>query len=302
MKTFSSGRTGGVFLTITLILGLILIVLGTTVRTSGSEWSVFAGVALFLLAGVPAVGRLTGSSSFAPTDRKKISTGLVTLSSAAILAVYAAGYDRTNTAADGFAEQAASPRRRSAPVPAAGRTVAPAAVEAPVDTMPRPEVPENVTRVPDGTVTAAPLSGPAPSMPVPPTSVGDVSTTVPEMTATASAPVTAPASEPQPVVVPVAAVAGPKEEKWEYVDGAYWGWGRCRHGDLQVQVVIEAGRIASAAISKCLTRYPCSMIKEVPPQVVVTQDPDKIDNVSGATDSVDAYYDAVIDALNKAVK
>ena len=44
------------------------------------------------------------------------------------------------------------------------------------------------------------------------------------------------------------------------------------------------------------------MIKEVPPEVVSRQDPDKIDNISGATQSVDAYYDAVIDALNKAVK
>ena len=40
---------------------------------------------------------------------KKISNGLLTLSSAAILAVYAAGYERTNPAAERFAAQLALP-------------------------------------------------------------------------------------------------------------------------------------------------------------------------------------------------
>ncbi len=43
---------------------------------------------------------------------QKISNGLVTLSSAAILAVYAAGYHRTGSAADGFEAQTARRRKR----------------------------------------------------------------------------------------------------------------------------------------------------------------------------------------------
>jgi uncharacterized protein with FMN-binding domain len=108
----------------------------------------------------------------------------------------------------------------------------------------------------------------------------------------------APVAAPVPPPVP----AAPKPIVYEYNDGAFWGWGSCRHGDIQVQVLVESGKISSAAITKCQTLYPCTMIKTAPPQVVELQDPDKIDNVSGATDSLDAYYDAVIDALNKALK
>jgi uncharacterized protein with FMN-binding domain len=64
-------------------------------------------------------------------------------------------------------------------------------------------------------------------------------------------------------------------------------------------VVIQGGRIASATIAQCLTRYSCDVIDKIIPQVAVRQSPD-IDYVSGATQSSDAFYYAVVDALNKA--
>ena len=64
-------------------------------------------------------------------------------------------------------------------------------------------------------------------------------------------------------------------------------------------MVIEGGRIASATIAQCNTRYSCSVIDEIIPQPVKRQSPD-VDNVSGATQSADAFYYAVVEALAKA--
>ena len=85
----------------------------------------------------------------------------------------------------------------------------------------------------------------------------------------------------------------------QYKDGTYSGWGTCRHGDIQATVVVEGGRIASAAIAQCLTRYSCSWISLLPPQVVSRQSPD-VDYVSGATQSANAFYYAITEALSKA--
>ena len=82
-------------------------------------------------------------------------------------------------------------------------------------------------------------------------------------------------------------------------DGTYAGWGSSRHGDIEATVVIEQGRIVAASISRCLTRYSCSWIAHLQPQVVTRQSPE-VDNVSGATESADAFYYAVVDALKKA--
>ena len=87
-----------------------------------------------------------------------------------------------------------------------------------------------------------------------------------------------------------------------YPDGDYLGWGYCRHGKIQVQVEIRSGRISSAEITKCQTRYPCSVIKDTPSRLASSQNSEASDFVSGATQSVDAYYDAVVDALDGAAK
>jgi uncharacterized protein with FMN-binding domain len=85
----------------------------------------------------------------------------------------------------------------------------------------------------------------------------------------------------------------------KYKDGKYTAWGTSRHGDLQVTVVIAEGRIASATISACNTRYPCSYIAHLQAQVAIRQSA-AVDYVSGATESADAFYYAVLDCLTAA--
>lgn len=92
------------------------------------------------------------------------------------------------------------------------------------------------------------------------------------------------------------APATPKEH-WK--DGTYTGWGFSPHGDIEAAVRIEGGQIVSAIISQCRTRYSCGVIELLPGQVVARQSPD-VDYVSGATQSADAFYEAVLAALQKA--
>jgi uncharacterized protein with FMN-binding domain len=99
--------------------------------------------------------------------------------------------------------------------------------------------------------------------------------------------------------VQIPEVPAPPKPQSVYKDGTYLGWGTCRHGDIQAEVVIAAGRIASAKIAQCWTRYSCNWLDGVVPQVVTRQSPN-VDYVSGATQSVDAFYWAVVDALAKA--
>jgi uncharacterized protein with FMN-binding domain len=68
---------------------------------------------------------------------------------------------------------------------------------------------------------------------------------------------------------------------------------------VEATVIIEKGRITAAAISRCLTRYSCSWIAHLQPQVVERQSPE-VDNVSGATESANAFYYAVVEALKAA--
>jgi uncharacterized protein with FMN-binding domain len=82
-------------------------------------------------------------------------------------------------------------------------------------------------------------------------------------------------------------------------NGTFIGWGFSRHGNIEATVVIEGGRVARAFISQCRTRYSCGVIGTLPPQVVERQGPD-VDYVSGATESADAFYEAVTAALAKA--
>jgi uncharacterized protein with FMN-binding domain len=91
--------------------------------------------------------------------------------------------------------------------------------------------------------------------------------------------------------------AAPDEVR--YRDGLYTGMGRSRHGNIEATVEILEGRIVSATISSCRTRYPCSQIEEVVPQVAERQHA-YVDNVSGATVSVTAFYRAVVQALKQA--
>jgi len=216
-------------------------------------------------------------------SNKKVANSLLALSSAAVLAVYAAGYVRTRAAADRFTVQAEG---RRPVIPPPDFSSAPPPVVAPISS-PAPPKPE-ATRKKPRPAAARPTPKPA----------GDAQQTAPAttpvVTATAPAPVVpAPPASPEP---PPAPVAPPKPV---YKDGTYLGWGTSRHGDIQAQVVIEDGRIKAATIAQCLTRYSCNVIVNLPPQVAQRQSPET-DYVSGATQSTNAFYYAVVEALSKA--
>jgi uncharacterized protein with FMN-binding domain len=112
----------------------------------------------------------------------------------------------------------------------------------------------------------------------------------------AAPPTLPPASTPAPQP---AADSSVNEKPPLLKDGIYKGWGTSRHGDIEASVEIKNGRIAEASISQCLTRYSCSWIAMLPDQVVARQSAE-VDVVSGATQSTNAFYYAVLEALKKA--
>jgi len=159
----------------------------------------------------------------------------------------------------------------SAPVVAAKDSVAAAPPTTVTSTSSAPAVP----------LPQAPVAMPAPPPVAPPASVPK------------PAPTPTPVKQAEPPAHP-AEEAGPK---WK--DGTYYGWGTSRHGDIQAAVVIKDGRIANALIAQCLTQYSCSWIVALPPQVVGRQSAE-VDYVSGATQSTNAFYYAVMQALTRA--
>jgi len=248
-------------------------------------------------------------------SKKKVANSLLAAGSAAVLAVYAAGYVRTRPFADAFDKEAAERRpavpstpRRIAPQPVAQRRITPAAqpkAHAPaapaIPSAPNP-VDYAISQAPAPSRTDAPPSLPPatvisqPASPAPPPTGGPT----PQVATTAPVPV--PVFAPHPTITPPApsaptVSAPPAPPRWK--DGVYFGWGYSRHGDILSRVEIEDGRIVSATISECKTRYSCSDIDALPPQVIERQRAD-VDSVSGATESADAFYQGVFEALNQA--
>jgi uncharacterized protein with FMN-binding domain len=246
-------------------------------------------------------------------SHKKVANSLVALSSAAVLAVYTAGYVRTKSAADRFALQASV--RRPVPAP-------PAAAPLPDDSKPayvNAATPKtaDLPRLKKDTVPArVPTAGTAAPRHRPDDAAvaGKISAKAKAGNRTAALkkveplpgatvdPPPAPLADPPSVAVeslPVAAPAPTAPAKPQYKDGTYLGWGTSRHGDIQAAVIVQDGRIASATIAQCFTRYSCSVIAKLPPQVAERQSPET-DYVSGATQSTNAFYYAVVDALSKA--
>ncbi|HEY7270260.1 MAG TPA: FMN-binding protein [Dehalococcoidia bacterium] len=84
-----------------------------------------------------------------------------------------------------------------------------------------------------------------------------------------------------------------------YKDGTYVGRGTSRHGDIEATVVVKDGKIVSANVSRCLTRYACSYVDPLVKEMVSRQAV-PVSHISGATDSSQAYKQAVSAALNKA--
>jgi uncharacterized protein with FMN-binding domain len=222
--------------------------------------------------------------------KRRRSNTLVALSSAAVMTVYAAGFMRTRAAAERLEH---SSRARPPVIPAAAPASAPPLVKAPA---PVPVIPP----------VAKPPKKPAPK----PRDIAKPETITPEKqptAAVAAAPVVIPpaivAPEPAPVAPPPPAMPPSAEVLLGGTalhDGTFLGWGTSRHGDIQASVTIFSGRITAVSIAQCRTRYSCDVIAHLPAKVLNDQTPEKINNVSGATQSVDAFYYAVVDAINKA--
>lgn len=102
---------------------------------------------------------------------------------------------------------------------------------------------------------------------------------------------------PSPTATP--AQPSSSQQNAGYKDGTYAGSGTSRHGGVEVSVVVQGGKIASAAITSCSTRYPCSKIAALPGQVISKQSA-SVNYVSGSTDSSKAYKQAVTAALAQA--
>lgn len=275
----------------------------------------------------PGRGRHAPATKGASGGGRRSKNNLVALGSAAVLAIYAAGYVRTRGAAQRLAEpehrRPASPDRvaklpaaqPSAPAPAdpavkspelSGEVVPPPATTAVTTTPPAP-VPVALSPI-----TPAASSAPAPVAPLPPSppavvAVSPAPVAVPTPVTTTAAPASLAATVAPPSTsfagnvsssatsAPVAAAQ--PVAKWK--DGTYRAWGHCRHGDLEATVEIKGGRIYSTSISQCLTRYSCDVIDVLPGQAVARQSAE-VDIVTGSTQSSDAFYDALVAALKQA--
>ena len=248
-------------------------------------------------------------------SNKKVANSLVALSSAAVLSVYGAGYARTRAAADRIAVQAAERRSHARPprheaerpgTAAAVQSVAPAPAPAVANaTVPEPPVPSSSSspsRQDDkGTSPAQTAATRRPATAVTEHEVpvqrrNEEPETAPSTTAATDAPS---AITEETTATPAVATAPAASEKARYRDGTYFGWGTSRHGDIQAAVSVEEGRIVSATVAQCLTRYSCAWIAPLPPRIVRDQGT-TFDYVSGATESSDAFQDAVADALTHA--
>ena len=212
-----------------------------------------------------------------PVPRGK--SNLVTIGSAAVLAVYAAGFFRTRAAAQRFAGD--SEVRHPAEV----------AADPPVDT----PILQHIDSVP----AAAKAKVRSPVVAVAAKAGNKLPPPIDSLApAVAVAAVVPP--PPLPVAVAVDTAPTPIEKAVSgYKDGTYRGWGTSRHGDIEAAVDIKDGKIAAAYITQCLTRYSCSWISHLQGQVVARQSPD-VDYVSGATQSSNAFYHAILEALSKA--
>ena len=222
----------------------------------------------------------------------RISNELVAASCAAVLTVYGAGYWRTRDVARQL-EMQARERRVSRPAAPPSGPISVATEATPADIAAEPAIvplalesdtPKSVEKPAVQVVKAKapPPSEPEPSKPPAIESIALVETTEPTLAKA------------------LASGAGtPPSGQWH--DGTYTGWGTSSHGDIEARIVIEGGRIVDSGVATCATRYPCDVIYLVLFQPVERQGA-SVDRVSRATESADAYYYAVEDALGKAAE
>jgi uncharacterized protein with FMN-binding domain len=219
-------------------------------------------------------GRLRGV--FKRGGKGRVSKRVVAAGCAAVLAVYVVGYRRTGEVTRRLEAQAREHRTARAEASSAVVPVVPA-IEAPAPAPPRtpPAAPEVRPVTPQPARKAASKKATSPPSP-PPSAV--------------------PAILSVPIEEPPQLIARPAQ-KWR--DGTYTGWGQSFHGDIEARVVIREGRIVEAGIATCGTRYDCNVIDRLINQPVQRQRA-QVDNVSGASESSDAYYYGLLEALEMA--
>ncbi len=282
----------------------------------------------------PPLARRPGPASPAPQvakaksggKNKKIANSLVALSSAAILSVYGLGYVRTDAAqALSNIDLPTIPIATAAPPAITAPSSPVAAYQSPL--LPSPtaatsasgggvqgvatattaqptapiaaatNTPITTAKAPATSARTTTAKAPATATTVPPTA-----TTAPLPRATSPAPTipSSAAKAPAATKVPTVATKAPAAATTAlYTDGTFTGTGTSRHGNISASVVVQGGKIVSAAITRCGTRYPCSDIASLPGEVVSRQSA-TVDFVSGATDSSTAYRGAIQNALVKA--
>jgi uncharacterized protein with FMN-binding domain len=103
----------------------------------------------------------------------------------------------------------------------------------------------------------------------------------------------APAPQPAPAT---ASSGGSTQTQVAYKDGTYTGQGTSRRGDVWVSVQVQDGRIANVTITRSTLQYPLRDIQNLPAEVVQRQSA-RVDTVSRATYSSDAFRGAVTQAL-----
>ncbi|HEV8409371.1 MAG TPA: FMN-binding protein [Gemmatimonadaceae bacterium] len=231
-----------------------------------------------------------------------LKNNLVALGSAAVFTVYSAGYFRTREAAERFAGESVQRRSAVALSPESNVRADAPVTSAPAQTASAPAVIEPSSSKKSAKASHAPET--AHAAPAATASAEPAAPVAPPVTAPATAPVaSAPAPAPAPTVaapaVDSSANASEKKSDGKLKDGVFYGWGTSRHGDIQASVEIENGKIIGAYISQCRTQYSCSWVSALPGQVVQRQSAD-VDYVSGATQSSNAFYYGVIEALKKA--
>jgi len=235
-----------------------------------------------------------------PRSGTRIPNGLLALGSAAVLAVYSAGNLQTMEAARQFDDQGGGRRRPMPPSVAStgGDRASPPVAMA---------TPASGSADTGASVVAGEAEATSQPIETPPVAIESEmsrseTTEAPTPTPVKAKSVAAATADSTASIASVGtstSSADSAEANPAWRDGAFTGYGTSRHGDIEATVVIEGGRITSATISQCLTRYSCSWINHLQAQVVARQSPN-VDYVSGATESANAFFYAVFEALLKA--
>lgn len=262
-----------------------------------SRWIVLIAAAAMLLAIGIYVGLQTIRSKRdyhlpppEPSVGDRVSNRLLVLSSAAVLAVYSAGYFRTRSAANELAARVA--RQVAAK---AALVVVPALPPAPAESSQAPEAGSRPRK--NASQRSASTSGTsrAPGDGDPPSTADGSSYGIgTPAQVPASASNDSRANDEQGSANSFS--ASDYKPGLRLKDGRYQGRGTSPHGDIIAEVVIQKGNIVYAGIADCLTRYSCSVIKHLPEQVVVRQSIE-VDLVSGASESTSAFQDGIAAAL-----